>query len=149
MNKLTEAKKQKYMSMALHFANEFSKDKSTKVGCIFLDPNTLFILTSSYNGLPFNIEELDQRWERPTKYKYVCHAEMNAVCAAARNGTCLSGCIAVITLFPCSTCTKMLIQAGISAIITKEPDFLNDRWGDDFKVSYEMLAEAGIHVSYI
>jgi dCMP deaminase len=149
MTKLTPEKMQKYMSIATQMAGTLSKDPDKQVGSIFLNPTTLHILSSSYNGFPFGIEDRPERWERPTKYKYVCHSEINGICSAAKHGIPLDGAILVVTLFPCSSCTKVLIQTGISLIVTHEPDFAHERWGQDFKHSYELLQEAGIPVRYV
>ena len=131
-------------------ANIFSKDPNTKVGALFLAPNSLQILTLGYNGFPRGIDETQpSRWERPKKYYYVSHAEANCVANACRHGTPLENSIAVVTLFPCTTCAKLMIQAGVSTVVTKQPDFSCPRWGHEFKCSHEMFAEAGVDMVYI
>jgi dCMP deaminase len=140
----------KYYKLSEYLANLMSKDPNTKVGTLIIDKESYHILSEGYNGFPRGINEKDQkRWERPTKYKYVSHSEANAICNAARHGISLKNSIAVITMFPCSTCTKLLIQSGITEIVTQKPDFNHHRWGEEFKVSNEMLVEAGIILTYI
>lgn len=138
----------KFLAMAKHMADTFSKDKEKKVGCIMLDPNTLFIRACGYNGTPLNIKETEERWERPNKRFYIQHAEMNAMCSACRHGTPLNNSICVTTLYPCSSCAKAIIQAGITTIVAPPPDFLHPRWGEEFKISAELFEEAGIYVMH-
>jgi dCMP deaminase len=45
------------------------------------------------------------------------HAEGNAVALAAKTGVSLDGGTAYMTLFPCYSCTKLMIRAGIKEII--------------------------------
>jgi len=45
------------------------------------------------------------------------HAEANAVALAAKAGVSLDGGTAYVTLFPCYTCTKLLVRAGIKEIV--------------------------------
>jgi dCMP deaminase len=143
-------KAKKYFDLAKYQAKLLSKDPNTKVGALFLAPGSLEILTSGYNGFPRKIDERDcERWERPQKYFYVSHAEANCIANACRRGTPLEGAIAVVTMFPCATCTKLMIQAGINQIITVEPDFKCAKWGEEFKYSMEMLKEAGVEISYV
>lgn len=137
----------KYFQLAKYQAELFSKDPSTKVGCIILAPDSLQVLSCGYNGFPRNINETDKsRWERPIKLKWCEHSERNALYNACRSGTKLEGSVAVITMYPCCDCARGLIQSGIKTIVTETPDFEHTRWGDDFKISKEMFEEAGIHM---
>ena len=96
-------------------AQSRSKDPSTKVGAIAID-DSFVIRSSGYNGLPRSLKDLPERYLRPIKYKYVQHAEMNVVSQAAR--TVLEGTTLILTsLNPCTTCTGLLIQAGVKRII--------------------------------
>jgi dCMP deaminase len=143
-------KAEKYFKLAEYQANLFSKDPSTKVGAIFLAPQSLQILSLGYNGFPRNIDETaPERWERPQKLYYISHAESNCVANACRHGTPLENSIAVVTMFPCAACAKLMIQSGISTLVTKEPNLECPRWGQEFKYSLEMLTEAGVVLIYV
>lgn len=140
-------KAKKYIKLAQFNAHLFSKDPHAKVGCIILSSDFSRILSTGINGFPRHMDDNNMtRWERPTKYSYVAHAEANGVANAARTGTPLDGAIIVVTKFPCSSCTKLLIQAGIRKIYSLSPDYDNPIWGNDAKISEEMLAEVGIDV---
>jgi dCMP deaminase len=147
-----EEKASKYMILARTNADLFSKDPHTKVGAILLDSEFSRILSTGINGFPRNMNDnMKSRWERPTKYKYVAHAEMNAICNAAKSGVSLDNSIAIVTLFPCSNCAKALIQAGIKKIYVPENCMKCniEEWEDDFKVSREMLNEVNIDINII
>lgn len=147
---ISDIKAYKYLTLAQHLADLFSKDVTTKVGALFLAPESYQILTLGYNGFPRKIDEsIPERWERPAKYFYVSHAEANCISNACRHGTPLKDSIAVVTLFPCTSCAKLMIQAGISTLVTQAPDFTNPRWGEEFKYSHEMLVESGIQIVYV
>lgn len=56
-----------------------------------------------------------------TEYGRVVHAEMVAICDAARTGKKLKDCILYVTTFPCHNCTKHIIAAGIKKVFYLEP----------------------------
>lgn len=145
LKRLEKAKK--YIKLAQYNADLFSKDPHTKVGAVVLDHDFSRVLSTGINGFPRNMnDDLEERWQRPAKYKLVSHAEANAVANAARTGTPLEGAVIAVTKFPCSTCTKLLIQAGIKKVYTISPDYSSETWGEDAKISEEMLSEVGIDV---
>lgn len=141
------SKARKYIKLAKYNAELFSKDPHTKVGCIILTNDFSRQLSSGINGFPRHMNDDDeQRWERSAKLAYVAHAEMNGIANAARTGTPLDGAVIAVTKFPCSMCTKLIIQAGIKKIYTVKPNLECQRWGEDSKISSQMLSEVGIEV---
>ena len=65
------------------------------------------------------------------------HAEQNAICQAACHGVAVEGATIYITLSPCLTCAKLIINAGIREVV----------YGGDYSfldTVREMLAEAGV-----
>lgn len=140
-------KAKKYIKLARYNAELFSKDPHTKVGSIVLTEDFSRILVTGVNGLPRAMDDsVMERWERPNKYSFVSHSESNSVANAARTGTPLEGAVMVVTKFPCSTCTKLLIQAGIKKIYTTAPDYEDQTWGSDALIAEEMLREVGVEV---
>lgn len=140
-------KAKKYIKLAQYNAELFSKDPHTKVGCIALSFDFSRVLSTGINGFPRHLNDNDpSRWERPAKYLRVCHAESNTVANAARTGTPLDGSVVVVTKFPCSTCTKLLIQAGVRKVYSMCPDYQSEMWGEDARISEDMLTEAGVDV---
>lgn len=121
-----------------------SKDPSTKVGCVIVGEDRE-ILSTGFNGLPRGVADLPERLERPAKYKFVSHAEMNAVAHAARTGTRLKGGTAYVTHPPCSICARMLIQAGVVCVVVG--DGTTSMPEEEFVVAKAMFEEAGVAVS--
>ncbi len=124
-----------------------SKDRSTKVGAIALGPNWE-IRTTGYNGFPRGCnDELEERHERPAKYKWSEHAERNLIYNAARVGVPLNGCTLFVTHPPCADCARAIVQAGFARVVSLAPsnDFVS-RWEEDLKFSLDLFDEVGIEV---
>ena len=138
----TTMKYEKYFELAETHARLFSKDPKTKVACIILSRESV-ILSTGYNGMPRGLPEV---WEQPAKDLYVVHAETNAVYNAARVGTSLTDSIAVVTLFPCLECAKALVQSGVRTVVTKEPDYSDPKWGEQFRLSKELFKRVGVEI---
>lgn len=118
-----------------------SKDRSTKVGAVIVRDKV--ILSTGYNGFPRGVnDDVEERHQRPLKYSWVCHAEENAILNAARIGVKTKNSDLYVTLYPCTSCTKAIIQSQITKVFYLSSD--NPRWTDDFKLSQEMLSEVGI-----
>lgn len=131
---------------------QWSKDRSTKVGCVIVDDNRI-ILATGYNGFPRGIDDdIDERHERPAKYSYTEHAERNALYSAARNGIKLEGSTIYVTWLPCVDCTRGIIQSGIKKIVTKkldENDPLVERWRESHNFSLKLIEESKTQLLYI
>ena len=56
-----------------------------------------------------------------TEYGRVVHAEMCAICDAARTGRSVKDSILYCTTFPCHNCTKHILSAGIRKVVYMEP----------------------------
>ena len=142
-------KANKYYQLAVYQAQLFSKDPNTQVAAILIAPDSFQILSTGFNGLCRKIAETPERWTRPIKYKWCCHAEMNAVANAARSGVKIEDAICVVTMFPCVECCKILIQSGINCIVTPQPDMNNIKWAEDFALSKAMFEEVQITIIYV
>lgn len=56
-----------------------------------------------------------------TEYGRVVHAEMSAICDAARLGRALRDATLYVTTFPCHNCTKHILSVGIQRVVYMEP----------------------------
>jgi dCMP deaminase len=65
-------------------------------------------------------EEISRGWVLESKSE-VCHAEMNAIMFAAKNGVSTNHCTLVVTHSPCFECAKMIVQCGIDKVYYDEP----------------------------
>lgn len=130
----------RFLALAAHIA-EWSKDPSTKVGCVIASPDRR-VVSTGFNGLPSGVEDsLERLTDRDLKYEMTVHAERNAIISARRD---LTGCRLYVTLRPCSVCAAMIIQAGIAEVIA--PPCEDPRLFDSFHLDLteQMLAEAGV-----
>ena len=73
-------------------------------------------LTNEKDGPLANAQLMDV-----TEYGRVVHAEMCALCDAARLGRSVKGAILYCTTFPCHNCTKHILAAGIKRVVYIEP----------------------------
>lgn len=107
------------------------------------------ILTTGYNGASAGIKSCKERGEclrrklnipSGTRHEvcFATHAEQNAIIQAAKLGICIDGATLYCTHQPCSICTKMIINSGISRVV------YDNGYPDDF--SLELFAEAGVTI---
>lgn len=151
-NEITNPKNKYNIKKALGFLGHAkasavkSKDRSTKVGAVILDPD-FNIRSTGWNGFPRGVnDDVEARHERPAKYLWTSHAEENCVAQAANVGVSLKGCTLLVTsLHPCPTCSRLIIQSGIIRVLAPGVQ-ANERWDELTSVAMEMLEEAGVEV---
>ena len=96
---------------------EKSKDPSSKMGCVVVDKNKR-VVSLGYNGMIQGAnEEKMTLSERPMKYYFAIHSEMNAVLFAHQD---LSGCTIYNRVATCENCLKYCLQAGIKRFVYNE-----------------------------
>lgn len=138
---------ERFMEMA-KLVSTWSKDPSTKCGAVVVD-NKRRIISQGFNGFPRGTSDDPNIYNnRPEKLRRVIHAEKNAILFASR---CLTGCTLYVTpMPPCSQCAGMIIQSGISRVVTMEPTLrMEERWGDDIQTTETMFRQAGVFMDYI
>jgi len=104
------------------------------------------ILATGYNGVPSGLAHCEQagclREQRQIasgSHHELCrgiHAEQNAVIQAAKHGIAIDGSAVYSTHQPCVLCAKILLNAGVTDIVYRDP------YPDE--LSEELLAEAGV-----
>tara|TARA_B100002052_G_C15718391_1_gene522918 strand:- start:250 stop:690 length:441 start_codon:yes stop_codon:yes gene_type:complete len=140
---MSEKWDRRFIDLALHISN-WSKDPSTKVGCVVVGADRE-IRSTGFNGFPRGIEDSLERLEdREMKYPLICHAEENAIMHAARIGISLKDCVAYVTWPPCTRCARSLIQAGVVEVVFPKDIEIPERWVEDFDRSLSMMKEAGV-----
>ena len=136
----------KYYPIAQAVA-QLSKDPSTKVGAVIIDQRGC-IRAVGYNGFPRGVDDDPGRYaDRNIKLRLVAHAEANAIANAAAVGTPLEGCSIVVTKYPCHECAKLIINAGIETVLTKQEDI--GSWIDSALTASWMFDESGVKVEVI
>lgn len=110
------------------------------------------ILSTGYNGAPSGFKHCTsetclRRNLKPGEKPELCrgvHAEINCIIQAAIHGTSIMGNTTLYTTtFPCMSCLKLLINAGIKRIVYKEP------YNMENKVKREMISEANLIIDKI
>lgn len=130
--------------------SSWSEERGRKVGAVIVGPAN-DIRSTGYNGLPRGINaDVERRHQKSEgeKYFWFEHAERNAIYNAARSGTSIEGCTLYSSLFPCADCVRAIIQSGIAHLKTYSPPQSDPTFARSFEVSSEMLAEAGVRVSF-
>ena len=114
------SKVNQFLATAQALAETFSKDPSTKVGAVLVDPSDFNQITEGYNGMPRGMDEGPfERHVRPLKYAFYEHAERNAIYNVVRSK--LKGSIAVTTAFPSISCVRALLAVGASELVAPRP----------------------------
>lgn len=129
---------QLHMSMA-HQMRQRSSDAQTSVGAFLTNDNNE-PLSAGFNGFPRKVNDYALPNLRPAKYPWMAHAEMNVIAHCARTGVSTDDTILYVTGLPCTRCTLLCWQAGISKIVY-DPDLpinMNDEetliWHEQFRI---------------
>jgi dCMP deaminase len=126
---------------------------SAKKGSIIV--NDKMIISSGYNGSPKGITHCtsggcerctDRHLGRIKSGVYskpciCCHSEENAIVQAAYNGTSTAGTTLYTTFTPCTSCAKMIINAGVRRVVAKKI------YPDD--VGTTLLKKAGVEFTVL
>jgi deoxycytidylate deaminase len=83
-----------------------------------------------------------------TEYGRVVHAEMLAICDAARLGKSVKGSTLYCTTFPCHNCTKHILASGIKRVVYMEP-YPKSRAKDLHPDEIEIEAESNNKVGFV
>lgn len=141
-----------YFFLHCYLTARKSRDRSTKVGSVIVNPKSRSIISEGYNSPPRGVNDnVEERHERPIKYNFYEHSESNSILNCARNGIPSLECYLYTLSLPCSSCSRAIIQAGISKIYIHDQYYMQflkiERWKDSFKYSREMLEEANVEIS--
>lgn len=161
-----------YFILQAMLAAAKSKDDSTWVGVVLVRDHS--IIATGFNGFPRGVAEtvgdlarlgypvpgdaevhpdtlIDERWnKRPEKYRWVEHAERNAIYQAARSGHSTAGTTMYLNTAgtPCSDCMRACIQAGVREFVTRDiGEFMGVGQGTHYHcgdIEQQMMLEAGI-----
>jgi len=137
---------ERYLDLAKQISG-WSKDPSRQIGAVIVGDKGQ-IISQGYNGFPRGIHDSPNRLnDRETKYKYVVHAEANAIYNAIHNGASTEGATIYVTGLPvCHECAKAIIQTGIKKVVMDtRPDL---HWLESGNLALEMFVEAGIDFEY-
>jgi len=120
-----------------------------QVGAVIVKNN--HILSTGYNGAPKGFKHCDEvgclreKLNVPEGQRHeLCrglHAEQNAIIQAAVFGVSIKNAIIYTTHFPCSVCSKMIINAEIKEIVYLEyyPDELSQKILEESNIKVRKL----------
>ena len=122
-----------------------------RMGCVIARDKQ--ILVTGYAGAPSGLPHCDEIGhqmktitnEDGTVSKHcmrTTHAEQNAICQAAKIGVSINGSTLYCKMTPCSTCAKMIINAGIKRVVCQKKYHAG-------KETEEMFKMAGIKLEII
>jgi len=137
-----------YFMKITHLVSERSTCMRRKVGAIIVKDKR--IISTGYNGSPRGLAHcleigcMREQLEIPSGERHeMCrgaHAEQNAIIQAAGSGVNMEAATMYCTTAPCSTCAKMIINAGIERLV------LGGRYPD--QLGEDLIREAGIETEY-
>ncbi len=136
------------MGLAFYVAMK-SEDESTHTGAVIVNEFNRAV-SFGYNGLPTGVLNTEDKNIRPDKYLYYEHAERNAIYNAEKIEP---GCRVYVNFFPCTDCTRGIIQKRIEEVIyhvgfTAVGDAIGGKeWSKDEKASRDMLIEANVKIT--
>lgn len=131
----------RFLKLADHVA-QWSKDPSTKVGAVIVDPERR-VLSVGYNGFPRGVLDDEDRYNiRDTKYELIVHAEANAILTSTQS---VKGCTIYTTPLPsCARCAGLVIQSGIKRVVSIAKQDSNINWGGSVNWAAQMYYEAQV-----
>lgn len=104
-----------YMQVAYQFA-KLSYAQRRQVGCILVKNEQ--VISFGYNGTPRGFD--NQCEKDDTTKPEVLHAESNAITKVAQSTMGSGGAELYTTTAPCFSCSKLIIQSGISRVYYAE-----------------------------
>ena len=144
----------RFLEMA-KLISTWSKDPSTQVGAVIVSGRNK-VVGIGYNGFPRGILDNKERYDdRPTKYKLVVHAEVNALLDAGERAIGSKLYVYPTFAFPpvCSDCCKFAIQSGIVEIVGYDQSGITKealaRWEESIRISEMMCNEANVKITRV
>ena len=152
MNQENESRisKDDYFMKIAEVVSERSTCIKRKVGAVLIKDS--HIISTGYNGAPSGFKHCTpetcvrqnlKSGEKPELCRGV-HAEINCIIQAAIHGTSILGnTILYSTHFPCMSCLKLIINAGIKRLVYREG------YNMENKIKEELLNESSLNVQQL
>ena len=123
---LTTPSNKGWLDLAQQYANKVSGCRKVAVGSAIINEGQLVSLGAN-RGVPDLCKTLrgclrverygnDSKAHRDPADCRALHSEIDAICSAARCGVPLGGCTIYVTRYPCESCAKAIIAAGIKTV---------------------------------
>lgn len=144
---ISRVSKDKYFMKIAEVISQRSTCIKRKIGAILVKDS--YIISTGYNGAPPGFKHCTpeicvrrnlKSGERPELCRGV-HAEINCIIQAAIHGTSIKGDTTLYsTTFPCMSCLKLIINAGIKKLVYLEG------YNMENKVKEDLLKESNLIV---
>ena len=143
--KLNINSKDQYIMKIAEVVSQRSTCVKRKVGAVLIKDS--HIISTGYNGAPSGFkhctsESCVRKNLNPGENSELCrgiHAEVNCIIQAAIHGTSIKGETTLYTTtFPCMSCLKLIINAGIRKVVYKEG------YNMENKVKEELVRESNL-----
>ena len=143
-----------------HYFMNIAEQVKSRATCLSAKKGTIIvkekmIISSGYNGTPKGIRHCTSGGCLRCTSRHLgkiksgsysepcicCHSEENAIVQAAYNGVSTKGAVLYTTFTPCTTCAKMIINAGIREVVAKVeyPDDVGTSLLRDAKIRLRVL----------
>lgn len=127
----------KYFELLTGLEVIFSHDKLFRVGSLILDKESLDVISIGYNkfeSVHNNDYDREQRInelnESLDKYNLISHAEEVVINHAKKHNLPLENNILLVSRFPCIGCARLIVNSGLSKVITYEREVKTEWWDD-------------------
>lgn len=141
----------RYLDLAKSVAS-WSRDPSRKIGAVIVGSHGQ-IISQGFNGFARGIDDTPERYsDRATKYKFVVHAEANAIYNAIHNGASPSGATIFVTGLPvCHQCADAIIQTGVKRVVMDTAPCANTcaGWLESGHLALQKFKEAKVEFKFI
>jgi dCMP deaminase len=127
-----------------------SHDAETKVGAVIVNNKSGAIMSTGFNGFVRGANDTMLPCTRPLKYEFILHAEQNLIANCARHGISMEDCTLVCTMSPCKLCMRLMINCGVTKVITQElyKDFQDILDMPDVKTSMTKRDDGFYEITY-
>ena len=126
-------------------AATFSHDPDTKLGCVIVN-NQGEIVSSGSNRFEREEDITPERLQRPAKYQWIKHAEVNAL-----NGLSYMGHTLYCTAHSCKECATEIVNSKIAKVVIPvitDPGLVA-RWKESWDAADLVLTNGGVEVEYV
>ena len=145
-NKTERISKDEYFMKIAEVVSQRSTCIRRKVGAVLVKDS--HIISTGYNGAPAGFKHCTpetcirkdiKSGEKPELCRGV-HAEINCIIQAAIHGTSIKGKTTLYsTTFPCMSCLKLVINAGIKKVVYKEGYNMENKVKEDMIKESQLL----------
>jgi|TARA_R110002074_G_scaffold245206_2_gene417115 deoxycytidylate deaminase len=141
-----------YFMASAFLASFRSHDDQSKVGAVLVNSERKEI-SRGYNGFCSGIEENGLDTTRPGKYKYIVHAEANALSNLVIK---IDKASLYCTRMPCLNCSKLLWQNNVrewyvptGCVNTDEVPIRVKNYSEEEEQILQLLLRSGLKISYV